>query len=146
MGVGAARGARVVGVEAERSPAISTALAAGEITPIEVGDTLADGLAGNLEPGSVTFELVRDHVDAVVGVSEPEIAEAMRFLARAHGIVAEGAGAAAVAGVLAGRVSTGRWWSSSPGATSRCRGSRRSWRTAGIEARRRVGRLERPRR
>jgi threonine dehydratase len=95
--------ARVVGVEAERSPAMSSALAAGEIVPIEVGDTLADGLAGNLEPGSVTFGLVRDHVDAVVGVSEAEIAEAMRFLARAHGVVAEGAGAAAVAGVMTGR-------------------------------------------
>jgi threonine dehydratase len=97
-------GAQVVAVEAERSPGFSTALAAGRITPIEVGETIADGLAGNIEPGSVTFELVRDHVSAVVSVSEPEIEEAMRFLARAHGIVAEGAGAAAVAGVMAGRV------------------------------------------
>jgi threonine dehydratase len=40
-------------------------------------------------------------------VSEPELAEAVRFLARAHGIVAEGAGAAAVAGVLAGKVDRG---------------------------------------
>jgi threonine dehydratase len=100
-------GARVVGVEAERSPAMSTALAAGRITPFEVGDTLADGLAGNLEPGAVTFELVRDHVAAVVQVSEAEIEDAIRFLARAHGIVAEGAGAVAVAGVLAGRVPRG---------------------------------------
>jgi threonine dehydratase len=100
-------GARVVGVEAERSPALSTALAAGEITPVEVGETLADGLAGNIEPGAVTVELVRDHVAAVTSVSEHQIEEAIRFLARAHGIVAEGAGAAAVAGVLAGRVSRG---------------------------------------
>jgi threonine dehydratase len=97
-------GARVVAVEAERSTAMSTSLAAGAITPIEVGETLADGLAGNLEPGAVTFELVRDHVEAVVQVSEHELEEAMRFLARAHGIVAEGAGAAAVAGIMAGRV------------------------------------------
>ena len=94
-------------VEAERSPGYSSALAAGGITPIEVGETIADGLAGNIEPGAVTFELVRDHVAAVVSVSEPEIEEAIRFLARAHGIVAEGAGAAAVAGVLAGRVERG---------------------------------------
>jgi threonine dehydratase len=100
-------GARVVAVEAERSPTMSTALAAGAITPVEVGDTLADGLAGNIEPGAVTFELVRDHVAAVTSVSEAEIEEAIRFLARAPGIVAEGAGAAAVAGVMAGRVSRG---------------------------------------
>ncbi len=59
-------GARVVAVEAERSRAMSTALAAGELTPVVVGDTIADGLAGNIEPGSVTFPLVRDHVAAVV--------------------------------------------------------------------------------
>src|SRR5215207_5939365 len=100
-------GARVVSVEPERSPAFSTALAAGEITPIEVAETLADGLAGNIEPGSVTFELVRDYVAAVASVSEPEIEEAVRFLARAHGVVAEGAGAAAVAGLLAERVERG---------------------------------------
>jgi threonine dehydratase len=100
-------GARVVAVEAERSRAMSTALAAGEITPIEVGDTLADGLAGNLEPGSATFPLVRDHVAAVVQASEPEIEEGIRFLARAHGVVAEGAGATAIAAVLAGRVELG---------------------------------------
>jgi threonine dehydratase len=97
-------GARVIGVEAERSPAFSTALAAGTVTRFAVGDTLADGLAGNLEPGSVTFPLVRDHVAGVSQVSEPEIEEAIRFLARAHGIVAEGAGATAVAAVLAGRL------------------------------------------
>ena len=100
-------GARVVAVEAERSPALSTALAAGAITPVTVGDTLADGLAGNLEPGSVTFPLVRDHVAAISQVSEAEIEEAIRFLARAHGIVAEGAGATAAAAVLAGRVEPG---------------------------------------
>jgi threonine dehydratase len=99
--------ARVVGVEAERSPGFSTALAAGRITPIDVGATLADGLAGNIEPGAVTFELVRDHVAGVTSVSEPEIEEGIRFLARAHGIVAEGAGAAAVGAVMAGRVERG---------------------------------------
>jgi threonine dehydratase len=100
-------GARVVAIEAERSPAFSAALAAGEITPVEVRDTLADGLAGNIEPGAVTFELVRDNLAAVASVTEPEIEEAVRLLARAHGIVAEGAGAAAVAGVMAGRVERG---------------------------------------
>lgn len=100
-------GARAVAVESDRSPGFSTALAAGEITPIEVRETLADGLAGNIEPGSVTFELVRDYVAAVASVSDAEIEEAIRFLARAHGIVAEGAGAAAVAGVMTGRVERG---------------------------------------
>jgi threonine dehydratase len=100
-------GARVVGVEAERSPAFTAALAAGAITPIEPGETLADGLGGNLEPGSITFDLVRDHIAAVETVSESEIAEALRLLARANGLVAEGAAAVAVAGVATGRVARG---------------------------------------
>jgi threonine dehydratase len=50
---------------------------------------------------------VRDHVDAVAQVSEAELEEAIRFLARAHGLVAEGAGAAAVAAVMTGRVERG---------------------------------------
>ena len=97
-------GARVVGVEAEASPAFSTALAAGEITPVDVRDTLADGLAGNLEPGAVTFPLVRDHVERVAGVPEAAIEEGIRFLARAHGLVAEGAAAVPVAALLTGAV------------------------------------------
>jgi threonine dehydratase len=44
---------------------------------------------------------------AVVQASEAQIEEAIRFLARAHGIVAEGAGATAVAAVMAGRVPRG---------------------------------------
>ena len=100
-------GTRVLGVEAARSPAFSSALAAGQITPIAVGETLADGLAGNLEPGSATFPLVRDLVDGIAGVDEPEIEEAIRFLARAHGVVVEGAGAVPVAALLTGRVEAG---------------------------------------
>jgi threonine dehydratase len=100
-------GARVVAVEAERSPGFTTALRAGAITPVEVGETLADGLAGNIEPGAVTFELVRDHVAAVLSASEPELEEAVRFLARAHGIVAEGAGAAGVAALMTGVIEPG---------------------------------------
>jgi threonine dehydratase len=104
-GVALAAGRAVtIGVVAERAPAMSEALRGGRIVPVEVHDTLADALAGNLEPGTATFPLVRDHVDSVVAVSEAEIAAAMRFLYADHGVVAEGAAAAAVAAVRAGRV------------------------------------------
>lgn len=104
-GVALAAGRAVtVGVEAERSPALSSALRAGRVTTIEPGPTLADALAGNLEPGTVTFPLVRDRVALVTTVTETEIAGAMRFLHVEHGLVAEGAGAVAAAAVRAGRV------------------------------------------
>ncbi|MFN8187096.1 MAG: pyridoxal-phosphate dependent enzyme [Gaiellales bacterium] len=97
-------GVRVVGVESSASPAIRAALTAGEIVPIEVLPSLADGLAGNLEPGSLTLELVRRHADDVVVVAEEDVAAGMRFLWREHGIVAEGSGAIAAGALLAGRI------------------------------------------
>jgi threonine dehydratase len=104
-GVALAAGRAVtVGAEAERSPAMTTALRAGQVTPIDPGPTLADSLAGNLEPGTVTFDLIRDHVSTVVTVPEEEIAAAMRFLYTEHGLVAEGAAAVAVAAVRSGRM------------------------------------------
>ena len=99
-----APGVRIVGVEAAASCAMSTSLGAGRITAIEPQPTLADGLAGNLEPGAMTFEIVRRKVDEIVTVSEEEIARAMRGLLAQEHLVVEGAGAAAVAAILAGRV------------------------------------------
>jgi threonine dehydratase len=87
---------RVVGVETAASRAVSSAVAAGRIVEIEVGPTLADGLAGNLEAGSVTPQAARD-ADALLAVDEPAIEDAMRALAREHGVVAEGAAATAYA-------------------------------------------------
>jgi threonine dehydratase len=103
-GVGLATDARVVGVVPEASPAMQAAVAAGRVVEVEVRDTIADGLAGNIEPGSVTVELCARHVDEIVAVSEAEILDAMRFLVRSHGLVAEGAGAAAVAALRSGRI------------------------------------------
>jgi threonine dehydratase len=100
-------GARVVACEAEASRAFAIALEAGEIAPFTPCPTLADGLGGNLEPGSVTFELVRDHVAELVAATEPEIEAAVRFMVTAAGLVIEGASAAAVAAVRAGRVGDG---------------------------------------
>ena len=106
LGLAASRTGRmtIIGVEAAASPAMSTALRAGQVTPVTVGDTLADGLAGNLEPGSITVNLIRRLVRSLVSVTEEEIANGIRYLAREHGLIAEGAGAVPVAAVLAGKI------------------------------------------
>ncbi|MEV0052872.1 pyridoxal-phosphate dependent enzyme [Saccharopolyspora shandongensis] len=96
--------ARVVAVEPEASTAMSTAVRTGRRVDVEVGDTLADGIAGNIEPGSVTIDLVAEHVDDLVTVTEAEIREAMRYLAARRGVIAEGSGAVGVAALLAGKV------------------------------------------
>jgi threonine dehydratase len=99
-----APGVRIIGVEAAASTAMSASLRAGRITEIEPKPTLADGLAGNLEPGSITFEIVQRRVDEIVTVSEEEIARAMAGLLAQEHLVVEGAGAVAVAAILSGKV------------------------------------------
>ena len=98
----------VIGAEAESSPVFTAALAAGEITPVTVRPTLADALAGNLEPGSRTFPLVRHLVDGIALVAEGSIEAAMRGLFRHHELVTEGAGAVATAALLQGLGLAGR--------------------------------------
>ncbi|MBK1789123.1 threonine ammonia-lyase [Prauserella cavernicola] len=95
---------RVIGVESAAAPSMAAAVAAGHQVPIEVGPTLADGIAANLEPGSVTIDLVAKHVDELLTVTESELHTALRYLAGTHGLVSEGAGAVALAAVLAGKV------------------------------------------
>ena len=94
---------RTVGVEVEASRPFATGLPLGRITEIEVRPSLADGLIGNLEPGSMTFALVGRYVDRLVSVSEEELRSAIRGLAGEEHLIAEGAGAAATTAVLSGR-------------------------------------------
>lgn len=91
---------QIVGVEVDASRAFSTSLACGAITAIDVQPSLADGLVGNLEPGSATFDCVRRHVDRIVSVGEDDLRRAMRGLAEEEHLMVEGAGAAATAAVL----------------------------------------------
>jgi threonine dehydratase len=94
------QGAVIVAAEAGASPVWTHALAAGRPVTVEVRETLADGLAGNMEPDSITFDLVRALVDRVVTVDEAAIASAMRDLSAREHTVAEGAAATAVAALL----------------------------------------------
>jgi threonine dehydratase len=96
---------RVVGVEAEASTPFTLSLEAGRIITVTPRPSLADGLVGNLEPGSMTFPLIQRVVDDVVTVSEDEIARAMKGLATEERLIVEGAGAAATAAIMAGKVS-----------------------------------------
>ncbi|MEP6782182.1 MAG: pyridoxal-phosphate dependent enzyme [Acidobacteriota bacterium] len=101
----AAPHAAVVGVEVEASSPFTLSLEAGRITEITPRRSLADGLVGNLEPGSITFPLVKQVVDYVVTVSEDDLARAMKGLATEERLIAEGSGAAAVAAIIAGKAS-----------------------------------------
>jgi threonine dehydratase len=95
---------RVTGVEVEASSPFTHALRAARIVPIDVRPTLADGLAGNLDPDTITFDIVRDRVDGIALVTERDLQDGVSGLVHRERLIAEGAGAAGVAGVLAGRI------------------------------------------
>jgi threonine dehydratase len=67
------------------------------------GATIADGIAIK-RPGALTLPLLRELLDGIETVSEEQIAGAMVFLAEHSKLVAEGAGAVAVATLLGGRL------------------------------------------
>jgi threonine dehydratase len=90
---------RVVGVEPARADAMSRSLAAGRIVTLEKVDSIADGLAASA-PGILTFELAQKYVDEVTIVQEEEMLRAIRLLFEWEHLLAEPAGAAAIAALL----------------------------------------------
>ncbi|HET6318048.1 MAG TPA: threonine/serine dehydratase [Chloroflexota bacterium] len=92
----------IYGVQSEASPALHAAHQAGRRVEVEVKDSLADGLAGNVEEGSITFDLLRQHVRAVAVVTEQAIADAMRWLLREEHVLVEGSAAVGVAAFQTG--------------------------------------------
>tara|TARA_B100000029_G_scaffold78585_3_gene70065 strand:+ start:428 stop:1378 length:951 start_codon:yes stop_codon:yes gene_type:complete len=91
---------RVFGVSPENSQVMIQSIRANQILDLPSLPTLSDGTAGGIEPGSVTFELIRDHVDELLTVSEAEIAHAMRTFMEAEHQLLEGAAGVALAGCL----------------------------------------------
>jgi len=94
---------RVVGVELAAGPGMSSAIAAGKPVPMTPPRTIADGLGAPFV-GSRALEIAREALDEIVAVTDEEIHEAMRALLTRAKIYVEGAGAAATAALLAGKV------------------------------------------
>ena len=93
---------RVIGVEPEGAQTVTAALAAGE--PVNVsGSTIADGLAAPFT-GKLNLEAVQKYVDEIVLVTDDEIRAGMRLLLERAKALAEPAGAAGLAALLAGKV------------------------------------------
>lgn len=93
---------RIIGVQPEASPALLESLRAGRpLLDYPARPTLADGLAGGI--GEIVFAH-RHLIDDVVLVSEQEIEKAIVALLAEDQVVAEGAGAVAVAALLSGHI------------------------------------------
>ncbi len=89
---------RIVGVQARLYPSMYNVIK-GEHLPMR-GDTLAEGIAVKA-PARITSDIIRHLVDDVVLVTEDEIERAVAALISIEKTVAEGAGAAGLAAVLA---------------------------------------------
>ena len=94
---------RVVGVQVDACAPFPESLRGGTPTTFAARSTIADGIAVK-RPGDITLPLVQRWVDALVVVTEEEIADAMVWLLERSKLVVEGGGAAGVAALMAGKV------------------------------------------
>jgi len=92
---------RVVGVEPESAPTLTQALAAGHPVDAPAGGVAADALAPK-QVGALMFPIAQRFIDPVVLVSDAAIVSAQERLWDRLRIVAEPAGAAALAALLSG--------------------------------------------
>jgi len=91
---------QLIGVEAELYPSMYNTINGTDL-PMR-GDTLAEGIAVKA-PGRLTQALVRELVEDIMLVSEPELEQAVSLLISIEKTVVEGAGAAGLAAVLSDR-------------------------------------------
>ena len=90
---------KIIGVQSKNAPSMSISLKKGTIVETGSGQTIADGIAIK-KAGTLTFEIAKKYVDDIISVDDNEIEDALLLLTERKRIVVEGAGAAALAGLL----------------------------------------------
>ncbi len=92
---------RIVGVEPEGAAVMWRSHAAGQPVRLEQVQTIADGLSAPYA-GHLTYPLVEQYVDDLVLVTDADIRQAMALILERCKLLAEPAGAAALAALLTG--------------------------------------------
>ena len=98
---------KIFTAEPETAAALAAALAAGHPADVDYRASFVDG-SGSRRVLDVMWPLVAPLVDGAVAVPVPEAAAAVRVLAERARVIAEGAGALALAATLAGHAGTGK--------------------------------------
>ncbi len=88
---------RIIGAAAAASQALALSIAAGRVVDCPHHDTLADGVAGGIDDGTLTLPLASAVTDTIVTCNEAEILQALRGLAQDENMLVEGAAALAMA-------------------------------------------------
>lgn len=94
---------KIIGVQSENVSWVKPSLEAGHAVVPEPRPTIADGIAVKT-PGELTLPIIRELVDDIVEVSEEEVAQGIFHSVQNNRLVVEGAGAAGLAAILAGKV------------------------------------------
>ena len=93
---------KVYGVQASGAPSMYNAIKEGNTEGLESVMTVADGIAVK-KPGENTLKYISEYVDDIALVSEDEICAAILALIEKQKMIAEGAGAVAVAAAMFGK-------------------------------------------
>ena len=90
---------KVYGVQAAGAPSMYNSIKDGEIECLSSVSTIADGIAVR-KPGENTFRYVSEYVDEIALVTDDEVSSAILALIEKQKMIAEGAGATAVAAIM----------------------------------------------
>jgi threonine dehydratase len=87
---------QVWGAQTEKSPTFAVWHKNGKPGPVNLEPSIAEGLSGPIEPETLTFPIIHEHIDKIITVSEEEIVDAMRAMLDFQYII-EPSGAAGIA-------------------------------------------------
>ena len=94
---------KIIGVLAEGAPSMLNSIRQGKPVELSSAYTIADGIAVK-KPGRISFDICSRYLDDIVTVSDDEISSAILTLMERHKLVTEGAGAAAIAAIMFGKI------------------------------------------
>ncbi|MDR0518774.1 MAG: threonine ammonia-lyase [Clostridiales Family XIII bacterium] len=89
---------KIIGVVPKGAGSMKISLAEGRVSRLAEVKTAAEGVAVK-QPGDLTFEIARSHVDDIVTVSEKDIMESVLLIIEKHKFIAETAGVVPIAGL-----------------------------------------------
>jgi threonine dehydratase len=96
----------LVGVQPEASAFTYSLFYKGHQSNVSDLPTLADGLSGPIQIGSITLPIMRSVVNQIIMVDENEIEKGIAYSWYKHHEVIEGSAAAALAAVISGKIKT----------------------------------------
>jgi threonine dehydratase len=94
------RNIKVIGVQAEGASAMYESYYTKRLKKSKTVSTIAEGIAVP-QPGKKTFQVIQEHVDQIITVSDEDIAAAMIYMLERNKQLVEGAGATALAALFA---------------------------------------------